>query len=108
MLKLSMRRSIAMDSSQAEDILSLAQIYQQSNPEKAADFYEKVLRLNGPDLPTMMQLVQIYNSLNQFGKSIGVLDQMLKIDPSNVAIKEMLADLYLQTGRQRESAGNSG
>ncbi|MFZ1082383.1 MAG: tetratricopeptide repeat protein [Candidatus Kryptoniota bacterium] len=96
---------VAMDSSQAEDILSLAQIYQQSNPEKAADFYEKVLRLNGPDLPTMMQLVQIYNSLNQFGKSIGVLDQMLKIDPSNVAIKEMLADLYLQTGDNEKALG---
>ncbi len=101
--KIEYEKIIAMDSSQAEDMLALAQLYQQSNPEKAADLYEKVLRSNGPDLPTMMQLVQIYNSMNQFDKSINVLEQMLKIDPSNAAIKEALADLYLQTGENKKA-----
>ncbi len=94
---------IAVDSSQADDMLALAQIYQPSDPEKAADLYQKVLRLNGPDLPTMMQLVKTFNSINQFDKSVAVLEQALKIDPSNVAIKEMLADLYLQTGENKKA-----
>jgi tetratricopeptide (TPR) repeat protein len=101
--RLEYERIIAIDSNQVEDMLALAQLYQQSDPEKAAALYEKVLRTNGPDLPTMMQLVQIYNSTNQFEKSIIVLQEMLKIDPSNNAMKEMLADLYLQTGQNEKA-----
>ena len=86
-------------------MLALAQLYQQNDPERAAALYEKVLRLNGPDLPTMMQLVQIYNATNHFKKSIVVLEEMLKIDPSNSAIKEMLAELYLQTGENEKALG---
>ncbi len=89
---------LSIDSTQVEDLLILAQLYQHDNPQRAAELYRKALSLEGPNLPTMMQLVQIYNSTNQFEKSIGVVKEMLKMDPSNVALKEMLSDLYLQTG----------
>lgn len=96
-------RLLSIDSTQVEDMLVLAQLYQRSDPGKAAELYEKVLRLNGPDLPTMMQLVQIYNSMSDFDKSIGVLQEMLKLDPSNVALREMLSDLYMQTDKNSEA-----
>ncbi len=94
---------LLIDSSHVEDMIVLAQLYQRSDPGKAAELYEKILRLNGPDLPTMMQLVQIYNSMNEFDKSIGVLKGMLKLDPSNVALSEMLSDLYMQTDKNKEA-----
>ena len=96
---------IAIDTMQVEDIIMLAQLYQRNNPEKAAELYGKALKLNGPDIPTMMQLVQIYNSLNKYDKSISVLQDMLKVDPSNEAIKEGLSDLYVQTDRNQEALG---
>lgn len=94
---------LSIDSTQVEDILVLAQLYQQDKPEKAAALYERALRLIGPDLPTMMQLVRIYNSTNQFDKSIDVVNRMLKVDPSNVALQEMLADLYMQVDKNEEA-----
>ena len=94
---------ISIDSTQVEDLIMLAQLYQRSDPAKAAQLYEKALRLNGPDIPTMMQLVQIYNSINKFEKSIDVLKAMLKVDPSNEAIKESLSDIYLQTDRNQDA-----
>lgn len=94
---------ISIDSTQVEDLIMLAQLNQRSNPSKAAELYQKALELNGPDIPTMMQLVQIYNSMNKFDKSIDVLQEMLKVDPSNEGIKEALSDLYLQTDRNKEA-----
>jgi tetratricopeptide (TPR) repeat protein len=94
---------ISIDSTQVEDLIMLAQLYQRSDPSKAAALYRKALELNGPDIPTMMQLVQIYNSMNEFDKSIGVLEEMLKVDPSNEGIKEALSDLYLQTDKNEEA-----
>ncbi len=96
---------ISIDSTQVEDLIMLAQLNQQSDPSKAAELYQKALELNGPDIPTMMQLVQIYNSMNKFDKSIDVLQHMLKVDPSNQGIKEALSDLYVQTGRNEEALG---
>lgn len=98
-------RIVSIDSTQVEDLIMLGQLCQKSNPTKAAELYERALELNGPDLPTMMQLVQIYNSMNKFDKSIGVLQEMLKVDPANQAIKETLSDLYLQTGKNKEALG---
>ncbi len=94
---------ISIDSTQVEDMMVLAQLYQRDDPSRAAQLYERVLRLVGPDLPTMMQLVRIYNSTTQFDKSIEVVNRMLKIDPSNEPLKEMLADLYLQVGKNADA-----
>jgi len=94
---------LSIDSTQVEDLVMLAQLYQRSNPEKSAELYEQALKLNGPDIPTMMQLVGIYNSMNKFDKSISVLQNMLKVDPSNEAIKETLSELYLQTDKNQEA-----
>ncbi len=96
-------RIISIDSTDVEDLIVLAQVYQHTNPKKATELYQTALRLNGPDIPTMMQLVQTYNSINEFDKSIGVLQGMLKVDPSNEAIKQSLADLYLQTDKNSEA-----
>ncbi|MCL4538100.1 MAG: tetratricopeptide repeat protein [Bacteroidetes bacterium] len=94
---------VSLDSTSVEDILVLAQLYQNDHPNKAAVLYEKALQMMGPNLPTMMQLVKIYNSTNQFDKSIAVINEMLKIDPSNDALNEMLADLYMQVGKNEEA-----
>ncbi len=94
---------LAIDSTNVEDILVLAQLYQRDDPNKAAELYERALRLQGPDLPTMMQLVRIYSSTNQFTKSIDVVKRMLAVDPSSVPLREMLADLYLQVDKNSEA-----
>ncbi len=94
---------LSIDSMQVQDMLVLAQLYQQDQPLKAAQLYERVLRLVGPDLPTMMQLVKIYNGTSQFDKSIDLVNKMLKIDSSNVPLREMLADLYLQVGKNSKA-----
>lgn len=94
---------LSIDSTQVGDMLVLARLYEQDQPQKAAALYQRALRMMGPDLPTMMQLVRIYNSINQFDKSIAVVEQMLRVDPSNVSLQEMLSDLYLQVGRNAEA-----
>lgn len=94
---------LALDSTQVGDMLVLARLYEQDHPEKAAALYERALRMTGPDLPVMMQLVRIYNSTNQFDESIDVVNKMLAVDPSNLSLQEMLVDLYLQVGRNKDA-----
>ena len=94
---------ISIDSTQVEDVIMLAQLYQRNDPERAAELYERALTLNGPDIPIMMQLVGTYDSMNKFDKSIDILQEMLKVDPSSEAIKETLSDLYLQTDKNQEA-----
>jgi tetratricopeptide (TPR) repeat protein len=97
------QKILSIDSTQVQDILVLAQLDVRDNPKEAARLYERALSLVGPDLPTMMQLVKIYNSTGQFDKSIDVVNNMLRVDPSNVALKEMLADLYLQVDKSADA-----
>ncbi len=97
------RKILSIDSTQVQDMLVLAQLYERDKPAEAARLYERVLRLTGPNLPTMMQLVKIYNGTEQFDKSIDVVNKMLRVDPTNVPLKEMLADLYLQVDKNGEA-----
>ncbi len=94
---------LSVDSMQVGDMLVLAQLYQKDDPRKAAALYERALNLTGPDLPTMMQLVQLYNSTEQYGRSIRVIKEMIQVDPTNEKLKEMLSRLYLQTGENAEA-----
>ncbi len=94
---------ISMDTTDLEDMIVLAQLYQRDKPDRAAELYNKVLEIHGPDLPTMMQLVQIYNATGKYDKSIDLIKEMLTMDPSNVPLKEMLSDLYLQTGKNSQA-----
>lgn len=96
---------LSIDSTSINDMLVLAQLYQNDKPDKAAALYERALGIMGPNLPLMMQLVKIYNATNQFDKSIAVVKDMLKINPSNDALKEMLADLYMQVDKNKEALG---
>ncbi len=89
---------LSIDSTQVGDMLILAQLYQKDNPNEAAKLYERALEFTGPDLPTMMQLVQLYNSAGQYDNSIRVVKEMIRVDPGNSKLTEMLARLYLQTG----------
>ncbi len=94
---------VSIDSTQVGDMLILAQLYQKDDPQKAVKLYERVLDLTGPDLPTMMQLVQLYNSTEEFQKSISMIKEMIRVDPGNAKLKEMLARLYLQTGQNTDA-----
>lgn len=97
------QKILSMDSTDIGDMLVLARLYEQDQPKKAAELYQKSLTLTGPDLATMMQLVRIYNTTNEYEKSIYVVEAMLRLDPSNVALKEMLVDLYMQVGRNSDA-----
>ncbi|MCL5020365.1 MAG: tetratricopeptide repeat protein [Bacteroidetes bacterium] len=94
---------VRIDTTDLLDMVVLAQLYQRSQPEKAAGLYERILRLHGPDPAIMMQLVQIYNSSGKYARSIDLIKQMLRLDPTNVPLKEMLSDLYLETGSNEKA-----
>ena len=97
------QKILSMDSTDIGDMLVLARLYEKDQPKKAAELYQKSLTLTGPDLATMMQLVRIYNTTNEYEKSISVAEAMLRLDPCNVALKEMLVDLYMQVGRNADA-----
>ncbi len=97
------RKILSMDSTDVGDMLVLARLYEQDQPKKAAELFQRSLTLTGPDLATMMQLVRIYNTTNEYAKSISVVEAMLRMDPSNAALKEMLVDLYMQVGRNGDA-----
>ncbi len=91
------RKILEIDSTSAQDMYVLAQLLQQKDPDEAAALYEKLMRLNGPDMQSLMQLVRIYNQTQNFTRAIYTVKEMLRLDPGNPMVRQMLADIYMET-----------
>ncbi|MGC8595983.1 MAG: tetratricopeptide repeat protein [Candidatus Kryptoniota bacterium] len=91
------RQILQLDSTSRQDLYVLAQLLQQKNPVEAEALYERILRLNGPDMQTLMQLLRIYNETQQFDRAIHTAKEMLRVDPDNPMLRQMLADVYMET-----------
>lgn len=91
------REILRVDSTSVQDMYMLAQLLQQKNPSEAAMLYEKIVRLNGPEMQPLMQLLRIYSQTQQYAKAINTVKEMLRVDPGNFMLRQMLADIYMET-----------
>jgi len=84
---------------------TLAQILERARPKESLNLYYSLLSRQGPTWEVLMQIAQLNSALQQFDKSAEALEQMMKLDPSNLAIKQNLSGVYLQLKKYDKALG---
>ncbi len=89
---------IRRDSSQIEPWYNLARICQPRKPLRALEVYEQIIQRFGPEWDVLLQIAEINNKLGKFDRAAAALREMSDLDPANKALKESLAQTYVQAG----------
>jgi tetratricopeptide (TPR) repeat protein len=84
---------------------TLAQILERAKPKESLNLYYSLLSRQGPTWEVLMQIAQLNSVLQQYDKSAEALEQMMKLDPSNLAIKQNLSGVYLQLKKYDKALG---
>jgi tetratricopeptide (TPR) repeat protein len=88
---------LEIDSLQTNSLFALAQILQRSNPQQSLQLYQRILTSKGPSWDVLLQVAQLNSMLQRYDDAAKAFEEMEKIDPSNIALKQNLTDLYLKT-----------
>jgi tetratricopeptide (TPR) repeat protein len=75
---------------------TLAQLLERVKPLEALELYNSLVARQGPTWEVMLQIAQLNTMLNRHDKAAEALEQMLKIDPSNLPLKQNLAESYIR------------
>lgn len=87
---------IKRDSSDIGSWYRLARLYQARRPLKALELYEGMLDRFGSEWEVLLQMAELYNSMNQFDKAAGAMERMLALNPSNYELKRSTAQAYVR------------
>ena len=94
---------IKRDSSSIESWYHLARLYQARRPLKALELYERMLDRFGSEWEVLLQMAELYNSMNQFDKAAGALQRMLALNPSNYELKRSTAQACVRAQKYDEA-----
>lgn len=75
---------------------TLAQLLERVKPTESLNLYYSLIAHQGPTWEVLMQIAQLNSALQRFDKSAEAMEQMMKLDPSNLALKQNLSGIYLQ------------
>lgn len=94
-LKLDPRNNVAT--------FTLAQLLERVKPIEALELYQSLVARQGPTWEVMLQIAQLNSVLQRYDKAAEAFEQMLELDPGNLALKQNLAEMYLRL-KQYEKA----
>jgi tetratricopeptide (TPR) repeat protein len=84
---------------------TLAQLLERVKPTESLNLYYSLLARQGPTWEVLTQIAQLNSALQQFDKSAEAMEQMMKIDPNNLALKQNLSGVYLQLKKYDKALG---
>lgn len=90
------RSILTIDPRHVNSLFALAQILERSRPLESLQMYERILQHQGPSWEILLQVAQLNTVLQRYDKATDAYEQMLNLDPSNIAVKQNLADMYMR------------
>lgn len=97
------RKILTIDSEHVNSLFTLAQLQERSNPSESLALYEKILQKKGPSWEILLQIAQINSALQRYEKAAEAYEEMLKLDPGNISLKQNLADMYMRLKQYEKS-----
>ena len=94
---------VKVDSNRVQSYYKLARIYENSKPLQAIKIYNKLTSILGPDWNVLIRVAELNEKLGRTDESADALKNLLTIDPSNVTVQKLLAQLYLKAKRYDEA-----
>lgn len=94
---------IKTDSTYIDSYIDLAQLYINSEPQKASEILEKLIMINGEEISIYILLVEAYNRSANYNKATEVIEKILFLAPGNIDIKKTLVNSYILSGKATEA-----
>lgn len=87
---------LEQDPSDTQTRYSLAQMYDQRDPEAAIQLYEGLKERMGDDWNVSTRLAELYSKHDRLDDAAGELETLLRLDPENVVVMQTLGSLSIQ------------
>ena len=94
---------VRRDSNNVNALYALAQLVERTRPLQALQLYQKIIDRNGPSWEVLLQVAQLNTILQRFDDAAKAFEQMVKLDPSNTALKQNLADVYVRANKPEKA-----
>jgi tetratricopeptide (TPR) repeat protein len=94
---------IQLDSLYYQAYYSLAQLNQAEKPLKSLEIYNKLLRLTGPEWSVLVKIAELNERMGNVDRTINTVEELLKLNPSNLRLQKLLIESYLKTDRNDEA-----
>lgn len=99
------RMILILDPQNTVAAFTLAQLLERTKPLEALELYNGLVARQGPTWEVLLQIAQLNGALQRYDKAAEAFEQMVKLDPSNAALKQNLAENYLRL-KQYDKAKN--
>ncbi len=93
-----LEKMISMDSTEVNYYYKLARVYENSKPSEAIRIYEKLIKIIGPEWNVLIRVAELYEKLGSKDEAAKSLEELLALDPSNIALQKLIIDFYQRTG----------
>ncbi len=90
---------IRLDSSNFQAYYNLGKIYESSKPRKALSIYYDLLDRTGPEWNVLVKIADLNERIGNVDETIFTVEELIKLDPSNLQLKKLLIESYIKTGR---------
>lgn len=91
------RAILKLDSTRVQSMFNIAQLLAPKYPTQALEMYERILQRNGPDWEVLFKIAELNSSLHRYDKAAAAFEQMVKMDPSNLSLKQNLGEMYVRS-----------
>ncbi|MEW6060508.1 MAG: tetratricopeptide repeat protein [Bacteroidota bacterium] len=98
------RSILSLDSNYVNALYTLAQLLERTRPFESLQLYERIVTRQGPSWDVLLQIAQLNSMLQRYDKAADTFEQMLKLDPGNIIVKQNLADMYLRLKQYEKAA----
>lgn len=88
---------ISLDSTDAKAYFQLAQLYEKNRPNHALAIYKKLIDMIGPEWNVLINMIDLNERLGNVEESITMLEELVKLNPSDLQLQKLLIDAYIKT-----------
>ncbi|NOX19348.1 MAG: tetratricopeptide repeat protein [Chlorobi bacterium] len=89
---------VRLDSTDYNAYYNLGALYERGKPLKALEVYNKLLKLAGPQWSVLVKIAELNERLGNVKKTIATIENLAKLDPSNLKLQELLIESYVKVG----------
>ncbi|MFA3783030.1 tetratricopeptide repeat protein [Melioribacteraceae bacterium 4301-Me] len=97
------QKIISIDSANLQSYYGLAEQYEVNKPAQALEIYEKLLKMVGPDWNLLVRIADLNERLGNIDATIKTVEDLLKLDPSNLNLTKMLVSSYIKTKKTKDA-----
>lgn len=94
---------IELDSLYFQAYYSLAQLNEANRPLKSLELYNRLLELTGPEWSVLVKIAELNERLGYVDRTINTVEELLKLNPSNLKLQKLLIESYIKTDKNDEA-----